>query len=157
MGTAWHENHTASLAFSRVGGSAPDSARAALLYGHNIPISGRTASRESVPYKEKRTLPGTPADVCELVCVAALASERRSPCPGSGILTRFPFAIRRAVFVLISSISTGASTTGHNLLRGLPDLLFYFFGPSIAATAARTTWRYSNSATATSPDSCTLS
>ena len=71
-----------------------------------------------------------------------------------------PFPFRHSAgccFLLISSISTGASTTGHNLLRGLPDLLLYFFGPSIAATAARTTWRYSNSATATSPDSCTLS
>ena len=37
-----------------------------------------------------------------------------------------PFPFRHSAgccFLLISSISTGASTTGHNLLRGLPDLL----------------------------------
>lgn len=72
MGTVRHENHNVSLGFSRVDGSAPDTARAAVLYGHNIPISGQADSRESVPYKEKRTLPGTPADVSEFVCVAAL-------------------------------------------------------------------------------------
>ena len=40
MGTAWHENHTAWLTFSRVGGSALDSARAALLYGNNMTMVG---------------------------------------------------------------------------------------------------------------------
>ena len=63
MGTVWHENHTVSLGFSRADESAPDTARAAVLYGNNVPISGQTDSRESVPYKEKRTLPGTLADV----------------------------------------------------------------------------------------------
>ena len=62
-----------------------------MLYGNNVPISGQTDSRESVPYKEKRTLPGAPADVSSLVCVTALDHEGQSPCPGSGILTRFPF------------------------------------------------------------------
>ena len=50
-----------SLGFSRDGKSAPDTARAAVLYGNNIPISGQADSRASVPYKEKKTLPGTPA------------------------------------------------------------------------------------------------
>ena len=63
MGTAWHENYTVSLGFSRADGSAPDTARSAVLYGNNVPISGQTDSRESVPYKEKRTLPGASADV----------------------------------------------------------------------------------------------
>lgn len=70
------------------------------------PIPGASAP----PYKEKRTLSGAAAGVSEFVCVAALAEPRthaavrgvshpddagregrRSPCSGSGILTRFPF------------------------------------------------------------------
>ncbi|XP_069109172.1 uncharacterized protein [Argopecten irradians] len=71
MGTGRHESHNVSLGFSRADGSAPDTARAAVLYGNNVPISGQADSREFVPYKEKRTLPGTSADVSEFVCVAA--------------------------------------------------------------------------------------
>ena len=81
MGTARHEINTVSLRVSRADRGAPDSARAALLYGNNIPISGRADSRESVPYKEKRTLPGAPADVSEVGCVAALASLDGRPSP----------------------------------------------------------------------------
>ncbi|ODQ49595.1 hypothetical protein SAICODRAFT_98505 [Saitoella complicata NRRL Y-17804] len=40
--------------------------------------------------KEKRTLPRAPADVSEFVYVAV-----DDPCPGSGILTGFPFDRRR--------------------------------------------------------------
>ena len=72
MGTACREIHTNSLRFSRADWSAPDSARPALLYGSNVPISGQADSRDYAPYKEKITLPGTPADVSEFVCVAAL-------------------------------------------------------------------------------------
>ncbi len=71
MGTARREIHTVSAGFSRAGESAPDTARAAVLYGTVVPISGRTDSRDRVPYKEKRTLPGAPADVPRFVCVAA--------------------------------------------------------------------------------------
>ena len=60
IGTVRHENHTVSLGFSRADKSAPDTA---VLYGNNDPISGQADSRVSVPYKEKRTLPGTFADV----------------------------------------------------------------------------------------------
>lgn len=81
MGTVRHEIHTVSLGFSRADHGAPDSARAALLYGHNVPISGQADSRESVPYKEKRTLPGAVADVSEVVCVAA-----RAPCGALSVL-----------------------------------------------------------------------
>ena len=92
MGTAWHENHTVSPGFSRADRSAPDTAGSAVLYGDNVPLSGQADSRECVPYKEKRTLPGAPADVSWFVCVAALTPRGgQSPCPGSGILTRFPF------------------------------------------------------------------
>ena len=40
--------------------------------GLDIPLSAQGDSRESGPYKEKRTLPRAPADVSEFVCVAAL-------------------------------------------------------------------------------------
>ena len=72
MGTAWQENHTTSLRFSRVDEHAPDTARPAVLYGSDAPISGQADSRGYAPYKEKRTLPGVPADVSEFVCVTAL-------------------------------------------------------------------------------------
>ena len=75
MGTAWHENHTASPGFSRAGRGAPGAAGGAALYGTDDPISGRAASRESRPYGEKRTLPGTPADVSRFACVTALDPE----------------------------------------------------------------------------------
>lgn len=63
MGTVRHENTLFSLGFSRADGGAPDTARAAVLYGYAVPISGRADSREFVPNKEERTLPGAPADV----------------------------------------------------------------------------------------------
>ena len=91
MGTVLHEIHTVSLGFSRADRGAPDSARAALLYGNNIPISGQADSRESVPYKEKRTLPGTPADVSEFVCVAALDPEGPISVSGFGNINPIPF------------------------------------------------------------------
>ena len=73
MGTVQCENQDLSLGFSRAGGSAPDTARdLPVLYGNNVPLTGQADSRESVPYKEKTTLPGTPADVSEFVCVTAL-------------------------------------------------------------------------------------
>ena len=75
MGTDWRENHTLSPGFSRADGSAPDTAGSAVLYGNNVPISGRTDSRELAPYKEKRTLPGTAADVSWFACVTALGPE----------------------------------------------------------------------------------
>ena len=92
MGTVWHENHTLSPGFSRADGSAPDTAGSAVLYGNNVPISGQADSRESVPYKEKRTLPGTPADVSWFVCVAAL-DPRREPISASrfGNINPIPF------------------------------------------------------------------
>ena len=74
MGTSLHENYTVSLGFSRVDASAPDTTRAVMLYGASVPISGRTDSRVAAPYQEKRTLPGTRANVSEFVCVAALGA-----------------------------------------------------------------------------------
>ena len=80
MGTVWYENHTRSLGFSRADRSSVDFARDAKLYGYCVPISGRTDSREFVPYKEKITLSTTSVDVSEFVCVAALDIPRKK-CP----------------------------------------------------------------------------
>ena len=93
MGTVRHEIHTVSLGFSRADHGAPDSARAALLYGHNVPISGQADSRESVPYKEKRTLPGAVADVSEVVCVAAQAPCGALSVLGFGNINPIPFRL----------------------------------------------------------------
>ena len=91
MGTVRHEINTVSLGFSRADGGAPDTARAAVLYGHNVPISGQADSRESVPYKEKRTLPGAVADVSEVVCVAAQAPCGALSVLGFGNINPIPF------------------------------------------------------------------
>ncbi len=91
MGTVRHENNTASLGFSRADRSAPDTARSAVLYGNNVPISGQADSRECVPYKEKRTLSGTPADVSEFVCVTALDPRGPISVAGFGNINPIPF------------------------------------------------------------------
>ena len=80
-----------SPGFSRADGSAPDTARAAVLYGNRDPISGRTVSRVYVPYKEKRTLPGTPADVSWFVCVTALDPGGPISVSGFGNINPIPF------------------------------------------------------------------
>ena len=91
MGTAQQENHTTALGFSRADNSTLDSARAAELYGNNIPISRQTVFRESKPYKEKTTLPKASADVSEFVCVAALASEEAISVSEFGNINPIPF------------------------------------------------------------------
>ena len=91
MGTGRHEIQTVSPGFSRADGSAPDTAGSAVLYGDNVPISGQADSRESVPYKEKRTLPGTSADVSEFVCVAALDPEGPISVSRFGNINPIPF------------------------------------------------------------------
>ena len=53
--------------------------KTAVLYKNNIHISARSDSMESDPYKEKRTLPGTSADVTWFACVAALGSSEDEP------------------------------------------------------------------------------
>ncbi|RUS68392.1 hypothetical protein EGW08_023846 [Elysia chlorotica] len=102
MGTARHEINTVSVGFSRADERAPDTARAAVLYGADVPISGQAASREGAPYKEKRTLPGAPADVPHFVCVTARGRWGHSPCPDlhprrlhPGSLPRLPRSPRR--------------------------------------------------------------
>ena len=91
MGTAQQENHTTALGFSRADNSTLDSARAAELYGNNIPISRQTVFRESKPYKEKTTLPRAIADVSEFVCVTALATEIAISVSEFGNINPIPF------------------------------------------------------------------
>ena len=91
MGTAQHENHTHVLGFSRADNSTLDSARAAELYGNNIPISRQTVFRESKPYKEKTTLPRAIADVSEFVCVTALVPEGTISLSEFGNINPIPF------------------------------------------------------------------
>ena len=91
MGTVWHENHTVSPGFSRADTSAPDTAGSAVLYGNNVPISGQADSRESVPYKEKRSHPGTHADVSWFVCVTALDPEGPISVARFGNINPIPF------------------------------------------------------------------
>jgi hypothetical protein len=93
MGTAQHENHTLALGFSRADRSALDTARAAVLYGASIPISGQTDFRESTPYKEKITLPRASADVSEFVCVTALDPEGPVSVSEFGNINPTPFRI----------------------------------------------------------------
>ena len=91
MGTAQQENHTTALGFSRADNSTLDSARAAELYGNNIPISRQTVFRESKPYKEKTTLPRAIADVSEFVCVTALVPEGTISLSEFGNINPIPF------------------------------------------------------------------
>jgi hypothetical protein len=93
MGTAQHENHTTALGFSRADRSTLDTARAAVLYGNNIPISRQTVFRESKPYKEKTTLPRASADVSEFVCVTALDAETSISVSEFGNINPIPFRI----------------------------------------------------------------
>ena len=63
-----------------------------MLYGmYSVPISGQADSRESVPYKEKTTLPGTEADVSEIGCVAALDPEGPISASRFGNINPIPF------------------------------------------------------------------
>jgi hypothetical protein len=62
-----------------------------VLYGSYIPISGRTDSRDSLPYKEKTTLPRTLADVSELVCVTAFTTEVALSVSRFGNINPIPF------------------------------------------------------------------
>ncbi|KAL3192673.1 hypothetical protein MRX96_058729, partial [Rhipicephalus microplus] len=51
------------------------------------------------PYREKKTLPGAPIGVSELVCVAALGSEEPISVAGFGTVNPIPFWLQRGVSV----------------------------------------------------------
>ena len=91
MGTAWLENHTTSPGVSRVDDSAADTAGGAVFYGSSVPISSSAHSREFAPYKEKRTLPATAADVSWFDRVAALGTEMPISQSRYGNINPFPF------------------------------------------------------------------
>jgi hypothetical protein len=105
-----------SLGFSWDDRSAPDTARAAVLYGNNIPISGQADSRESVPYKEKTTLPGTPADSLRVRLryrhgpyPPSLRTGEAGPIPVSRFrnINRIPFRSRQAKASKAWTVGTG--------------------------------------------------
>ena len=85
-----------------------------MLYGNDVPISGQADSRESVPYKEKRTLPGASADVSWFVCVAALDPEGSLSVAGFGNINPIPFRYVRATPVV----------RGQCLIAPLPNGVF---------------------------------
>ena len=105
MGTAQHENHTTALGFSRADNSTLDTARAAVLYGNNIPISRQTVFRESKPYKEKTTLPRAIADVSEFVCVTALVPEGTISLSEFGNINPIPFRIIFTVSLVVVAVT----------------------------------------------------
>ena len=82
-----------------------------MLYGRDVPISGQADSRESAPYKEKRTLPGALADVSWFVCVTALDPEGPLSVTGFGNINPIPFRYIQA-------------TLGQCLIAPLPNGVF---------------------------------
>jgi hypothetical protein len=111
MGTAEHEIHTFSPGFSRADMNTLDTARAAVLYGYNIHISGQTDFMESKPYKEKTTLPRVHADVSRFVCVTALAPEGAISVSRFGNINPIPFREYLAVHQLRFTASLGTVFT----------------------------------------------
>ena len=106
MGTTSRETYTISLGFSRADASAPDTTRDVVLCGAQVPISGQTDSRVTAPYQEKRTLPGTHADVSEFACVTAPGAEAPISASRFGNINPIPFR------------STGATTSIAPLQNG---------------------------------------
>ena len=82
-----------SPGFSRASESAPDAAGDRGALRARAPISGRTDSRESLPFTKKRELfPGPPPTSPGSFALPHWTPRRRHlRRPGSGILTRFPF------------------------------------------------------------------
>ena len=99
-----------SLGFSRADGGAPDAARTAALFGVGDPYLRASRFQASPPLTKKRELfpgppPASPSSFASPQWPrpdnrplrprewtrAPEPGDRRSPCSGSGILTRFPF------------------------------------------------------------------
>ena len=92
MGTAWHEIHTVSVGFSRADADAPDTARAAVLYGNPVSLSpGKPIPGSESLTKKRELFPGSAPTSPTSFALPHMAPKDLSPCPGSGILTRFPF------------------------------------------------------------------
>ena len=104
MGTAWHENHTVSVGFSRADRDAPDTARAAVLYGNPVSLSpGKPIPGSESLTKKRELFPGSRPTSPTSFALPHTAPEDQSPCPGSGILTRFPFDPTRAHFIITTT------------------------------------------------------
>ena len=74
-------------------------------------ISGQADSKaRAKPHKEKKTLPGTPANVSQVICVAALAAEAtivsEALCRN---INRLPFCRRASLEKLATSEKTSPS------------------------------------------------
>ena len=84
-----------SVGFSRVGGSAPDTARAAVLYGNPVSLYPGIGSLT----KKRELFPGPSPTSPTSFALPHATLARQSPCPGSGILIRLPFdGIRATTF-----------------------------------------------------------
>ena len=95
MGTIRRENHTLLPGFSRARRSAPDIAKPRCFTG-TISVSPREAiPRNSSLTKKRELFPGLPPASPGSFALPHLMPKHRSPRPGSGILTRFPFDRRR--------------------------------------------------------------
>ncbi|CAH1261811.1 Hypp2458 [Branchiostoma lanceolatum] len=102
-----------SLQFSRAHLSAPDTAKAAVLYGAAVPISGRTDSRTRAPYKEKSTLSGAHTHVNDFACVAAPGEHF----PVRGNVNPIPFRYAGAARDAQNPAATPATVRPTNLGR----------------------------------------
>ena len=89
-----------SVGFSRVGGSAPDTARAAVLYGNPVSLSpGEPIPGIGSLTKKRELFPGPSPTSPTSFALPHATLAGQSPCPGSGILTRLPFdGIRATTF-----------------------------------------------------------
>lgn len=96
MGTVRHENHTVSLGFARADRGGPDTARAAVLLRAQRPYLRTSRFQGHEPLQRKdNSSPGPPSTSPSSVASPHLGPGARSPCPGWGILTPFPFGLRR--------------------------------------------------------------
>lgn len=101
MGTVRRENQDVLLGFSRADKGAPDTARAAVLYG-NLTSSlspGKPIPGSQSLTKKRQLFPGPLPTSPSRFASPHETPKGRSPHPGSGMLTRFPFGRRRANFV----------------------------------------------------------
>ena len=119
MGTIRRENHTLSPGFSRARKSAPDTAKPRCFTG-TTSVSPREAIPRSSSLTKKRELfPGLLPAFPGSFALPHLVPKHRSPRPGSGILTRFPFDRRR--HNIIAWANSAPFRTGFPYLLGSTD------------------------------------
>ncbi|KAI8726071.1 hypothetical protein BgiBS90_038439 [Biomphalaria glabrata] len=79
MGTGLARNFTRLRGFSRADRSAPDTARAAVLYGAIVPISGQADSRMKPLTKKRELFPGLPPTSPTSFALPHVAPRDQSP------------------------------------------------------------------------------